>query len=42
MEEKLVTVLNEMSECLNVSQMKKLQGVLIKTFSENQTKKKTI
>lgn len=42
MEEKLVTVLNEMSECLNVSQMKKLQDVLIKTFAENQTKKKTI
>ena len=35
MEEKVVTIINEMAEYLNVSQMKKLQEVLLKTFSEN-------
>lgn len=42
MEEKLVTVLNEMAEYLNVSQMKKLQEVLIQAFVENRPEKKTI
>ena len=35
MEEKLVKILNEMSEYLSISQMKKLQEVLLKTFSDN-------
>ena len=36
MEEKIVTVLNEMSEYLSIAQMKKLQEVIIKTFAENE------
>lgn len=36
MEEKIVLVLNEMSEYLSISQMKKLQEVIIKTFAENE------
>lgn len=39
MEEKIVSVLNEMSEYLSVAQMKKLQEVIIKTFSENEASK---
>lgn len=39
MEEKIVTVLNEMSEYLSIAQMKKLQEVIIKTFAENEVKK---
>ena len=35
MEEKLVTVLNEMSEYLSISQMKKLQEVMLRAFAEN-------
>ena len=35
MEEKIVNILNEMSEYLSVSQMKKLQEVILKNFSEN-------
>lgn len=35
MEEKLVAILNEMSECLSVPQMKKLQEVLLKHLSQN-------
>ena len=35
MEEKIVLVLNEMSEYLSVDQMKKLQEVILKTFAEN-------
>lgn len=35
MEEKIVKVLNEMAEYLSVSQMKKLQEVILSTFSEN-------
>lgn len=35
MEEKLVAILNEMSECLSISQMKKLQEVLLKNLAEN-------
>lgn len=34
MEEKLVKILNEMAEYLNISQMKKLQEVLLKTLQE--------
>lgn len=36
MEEKIVIVLNAMSDFLNSAQMKKLQEVLIKEFSENE------
>lgn len=42
MEEKLVNILNEMSEYLSVSQMKKLQEVLLKNFAENEAQKETI
>lgn len=35
MEEKIVKVLNEMAEYLSVSQMKKLQEVILSTFSNN-------
>ena len=36
MEEKIVKVLNEMSEYLSIAQMKKLQEVIITTFAENE------
>lgn len=36
MEEKIVVVLNEMSEYLSIQQMKKLQEVIIRTFAENE------
>lgn len=42
MEEKIVSVLNEMSEYLTVEQMKKLQEVIVKTFAENEASKKEI
>lgn len=42
MEEKLVNILNEMSEFLNISQMKKLQEVLLKNFTENKMRTKEI
>ncbi len=42
MEEKIVTILNEMSEYLSVPQMKKLQEVMLKTFSEREEQKKNI
>lgn len=42
MEEKIVTVLNEMSEYLSIAQMKKLQEVIIKTFADNSAVKKEI
>ena len=35
MEEKIVLIINEMADYLSVSQMKKLQEVLLQTFSEN-------
>ena len=41
MEEKIVVIVNEMAEYLNVSQMKKLQEVLLKTFSEKELAKET-
>lgn len=41
-EEKLVNILNEMSEYLNVPQMKKLQEVLLKNLAENAAEKKQI
>lgn len=36
MEEKIVCVLNEMSEYLSVAQMKKLQEVILRAFAENE------
>lgn len=42
MEEKIVLVLNEMSEYLSIAQMKKLQEVILKTFSENEAEKSDI
>ena len=42
MEEKIVTILNEMSEYLSIAQMKKLQEVIIKTFAENEAVKQEI
>lgn len=42
MEEKVVKIINEMAEYLNVSQMKKLQEVLLSAFSENEPAKAEI
>ncbi len=42
MEEKIVTVLNEMSEYLSIAQMKKLQEVILKIFAENEAVKNDI
>ena len=42
MEEKVVSIINEMAEYLNVSQMKKLQEVLLKTFSEHEQQKQKL
>lgn len=42
MEEKFVNILNEMAEYLNVSQMKRLQEVLIRNFAEDKIQKETI
>lgn len=42
MEEKIVKVLNEMSEYLSIAQMKKLQEVIIDTFAENTAEKNDI
>lgn len=40
MEEKIVTILNEMSEFLSVPQMKKLQEVMLRTFTEKEQVRK--
>lgn len=42
MEEKIVIILNEMSEYLSIAQMKKLQEVILKTFAENEADKQEI
>jgi len=42
MEEKIVRIINKMADYLNISQMKKLQEVLIQTFSENTIEKEEI
>ena len=42
MEEKIVKVLNEMSAYLTIAQMKKLQEVILRTFSENEPEKQQI
>ena len=42
MEEKIVTILTEMSEFLSVPQMKKLQEVMLSTFAEKEQEHKKI
>lgn len=42
MEEKLINITNEMAEYLNISQLKKLQEVLLREFSEQEIQKETI
>ena len=42
MEEKIVTVLNEMADYLSVLQMRKLQEVMLEAFSEGTLEKKNI
>lgn len=42
MEEKLVKILNEMAEYLNIAQLKKLQEVLLTQLSENEPNKENI
>lgn len=42
MEEKLVKIINEMAEYLNISQMKKLQEVLLKNLCESEAQKESI
>ena len=42
MEEKIVMVINEMSEYLSIAQLKKLQEVMLKLFSETDAQKKTL
>ena len=42
MEDKIVKIINEMAEYLNVAQMKKLQEVLLQTFSESEAQKEQV
>lgn len=42
MEGKIVNIINEMAEYLNVAQMKKLQEVLLRTFSQKEAQKEEI
>lgn len=42
MKEKIVKVINEMTEYLDINQVKKLQEILFKTFSEKEIKKEVI
>lgn len=42
MEEKVVSILNEMAEYLSISQMKKLQEVLLKKLNEKEVEKKRV
>ena len=42
MDEKLVCILNEMADFLSIAQMKKLQEVILRTFSENEPEKQQI
>ena len=42
MEEKIVNIVNEMADYLNVSQMKKLQEVLLNVFSEKEIQREEI
>ena len=40
MEEKIITITNEMAEVLNIAQLKKLQEVLVKAFSTEEPERK--
>ena len=42
MEEKIVVVINEMTEYLSISQMKKLQEVMLRAFAEKEQDKRDI
>lgn len=42
MEEKIVKVLNVMSEYLSIAQMKKLHEVILQTFAENEAGKQRL
>lgn len=42
MEEKIVKVLNVISEYLSIAQMKKLQEVILQTFAENEAEKSEV
>lgn len=42
MEDKIVNIINEMAEYLNVAQMKKLQEILLRAFSETEAQKEQI
>ena len=42
MEEKIVNVINEMADVLNVSQLKKLQEVMLKHFADNAPERNNI
>ena len=42
MEEKIVVVINEMAEFLSISQMKKLQEVMLRAFAEKEQDKSDI
>lgn len=42
MEEKIVSIVNQMANFLNIAQMKKLQEVLLRTFSETEVSKKEV
>ena len=42
MEEKIEMIINKMADYLNISQMKKLQEVLLQTFSENTIQKEEV
>lgn len=42
MEEKLIAIMNEMTEYLSVAQLKKLQEVLLKHFAEDSVQKQVI
>lgn len=42
MDEKIVSILNEMSEHLSISQMRKLQEVMLRIFSDKETENKSV
>lgn len=42
MEDRLVAVINEMSDVLNIAQLRKLQEVMLKHFADNSTNRETI
>ena len=42
MEEKFITVLNEMSEYLSLEQVRKLQEVMLKAFAADEVEKREV